>query len=52
MAFIKGTTGDELFFNILELDTQNFDNYDGFSTSLEFGPFGPNYIYATTHHLI
>ena len=52
MAFTKGATDNELFFNIPELDTHKFDNYDGFSTSLLVGPFGPNYIYATTHHLI
>ena len=52
MAFTKGATDDGIFFNIPELDTHKFDNHDGFSTSPAVGPFGPNYIYATTHHLI
>ena len=52
MAFTKGDTDDELFFDIPELDTHEFDNYDGFSTYPAVGHFLSNYIYATTHHLI
>ena len=35
-----------------ELDHRKFYNYDGFSTSTAVVTSGPNYIYATTHHLI
>ena len=52
MAFTNSATDNELLFDIPELDTRKFDNYDRFSTSPEVGPFGPNYVYATTHHLI
>ena len=52
VAFIKGATEDEFFFDILELGTYKFDNYDGFSTSTAIAPFGPNYIHTTTHYLI
>ena len=52
VAFTKVATDDEFFFVIPKLDTYEFDNYDGFSTSLAVGPFGPNYIYATTNYLI
>ena len=52
MIFTKGATGGEFFFGISELDTRKFDNYEGFSTSPSVGPFGPNHVYATKHHLI
>ena len=52
VAFTKGATDDELLFNIPELDTQKFYNYDGFSIYTVVGPFVPNYIYATKHHWI
>ena len=52
VAFTKGATDNELFFNIMELDTCKFDNYEIFSTSTAAEHFGPNYISATTHHLI
>ena len=52
VAFTKGATDNKLLFDIPELDTQKIDNYDGFSTSSELGPFAPNYVYATTNHLI
>ena len=52
LAFTKGATDDELFFDIPELDTREFDNYDGFSTSPVVFPFVTNYIYATTNNLI
>ena len=52
MAFNKGNTENGLFFDIPELDTSKLDNYDGFYIPPAVGPFGPSYIYATTHHLI
>ena len=52
MAFTKGATYDEFSFEITELSTRKFDNYDSFSTYPSVGPFGPNYLYAITHHLI
>ena len=39
--FTKGATENILFFGITELDTREFDNYGGFSTSTAVGPFGP-----------
>ena len=41
VAFTKVATNNELFFDIMELDTHEFDNYYGFSTSTIVGPFGP-----------
>ena len=52
VAFTKGDTDDELFFNTPEHDTYKFYNYDRFSTSTSVSPFGPKYIYDTTHYLI
>ena len=52
VVFTKGTTNDELIFDIPYIDSQKFDNYDGFSTCPLVGPFVPNYVYATTHDLI
>ena len=52
VVFTKGTTNDELIFDIPYIDSQKFDNYDGFSTCPLVGPFVPNYVYATTHNLI
>ena len=52
MALTNSATDDELIFDIPELDIRKFDNYDGFSTSPKVVPFGPNYVYAITHHLI
>ena len=52
MAFAKGANSDELFYVIPELNTRKVDNYNGFYTSPAVGPFGTNYIYATTNHLI
>ena len=34
------------------MNTHEFDNYDGFSSSTTVSPFDPNYVYATTHNLI
>ena len=52
VALTKGSTKDELFFDIYEIDTRKFDKYDILSTSPAVGPFGPNYVYDTTHQLI
>ena len=52
LLFAKGATDDEIFFDIPELYSHKFDNYDGLSTCTSVGTFVPNYIYATTHHLI
>ena len=52
MACTKGATENESFFDIPELDTHIFENYDGLSTDPLVGPFVTNYIYANTHHLI
>ena len=52
MAFTKGATEDEFFFDILELNIRGFDKYDGLSISPEVGPYVTNYVYAATHHLI
>ena len=50
--FTKGATDDGFFFEITELNICEFDNYDCFSASTVVGPFGPNCVYATTHHII
>ena len=52
VAFAKGSTEDKIFLDIPELDTHKFDNYDGFYTSPSVSPFGPRYVYTTTHPLI
>ena len=52
MAFTKGATDNELLFDIIEIDTRKFDNYDGLYKSPEVVPFGPKYVYATTHNII
>ena len=52
VAFTKDVTEDELFFDIPELDTRKFENSNGLSTYPAVVPFGLNYIYPTTHHLI
>ena len=52
LLFAKGATDDEIFFEIPELDSCKFDNYDGFSTCTSVVPFVPNCVYATTHHMI
>ena len=52
MASTKGVTENELFFDIPEIYTHTFDHYDSFYTSPAVGTFEPNYVYATTHHLI
>ena len=52
VAFTKDSTDDKLLFDIPKLETRKFDKYDGFYTSPAVGPYGPNYVYATTHQLI
>ena len=44
VAFPKSATGDELFYDIPELDMRKFDYYNGISISLDGGPFDPNYV--------
>ena len=52
MSFADGATDDELFYEVPELDTCNFDNYNGFSTSPVVGPFGSNYVYSAARQFI
>ena len=52
VAFTKGTTGDEFFYNIPELDTRNFENCKVFYTSPAAGTSGLNYVYAAIHQLL
>ena len=47
-----GAMEDELFYEVPDLDTHEFDNYDSFWTSPAFGPFDPNYVYAAMRQLI
>ena len=48
----KGANNDEFFYDILELDTRKFDNYNGFYKSPSANPFGNNYVYTATHQLM
>ena len=52
VEFTKGSTDIEFFYEIPELDTRKFYNYNGFSTYPYVGTFHPKYIYAATHQLI
>lgn len=52
VAFTKGVTDNEFFYESPQLDTLEFNYYNGFSTSLAVGPFGPNHVYAKTRWTI
>ena len=52
VAFTKGTTDDKFFYDISDLYTRKFFDYNGFSISPSIGPFDPNYVYAAMRQLI
>ena len=52
MLFTNRANDNEFFYDIPELYTCKFDNYNGFSESPDGSPLGTNYVYATTHQLI
>ena len=52
VTFTKGAIDDEFFHNIPELDTSEFDDFNGFSTYPDVGPFDTNCVYLYIHQLI
>ena len=52
VTFTKGATYDYFFYKVTEIDTHEFDDYNGFSNSRAMGRFGTNYVYVAAREII